>query len=51
MVDSERIKSAVVELLAAIGEDPNRSELAATPTKVAEDRKPLLKNWLGTIPP
>lgn len=36
MVDSERIKSAVVELLAAIGEDPTRSELAATPTKVAE---------------
>jgi GTP cyclohydrolase I len=26
----------VVELLAAIGEDPTRSELAATPTKVAE---------------
>jgi len=36
VVDSERIKSAVVELLAAIGEDPTRSELAATPTKVAE---------------
>lgn len=36
MVDSERIKSAVVELLAAIGEDPTRSELAATPEKVAQ---------------
>ncbi len=36
MVDSERIKSAVVELLAAIGEDPTRSELATTPEKVAQ---------------
>ncbi|MFM5904334.1 MAG: GTP cyclohydrolase I FolE [Microbacteriaceae bacterium] len=36
MVDSERVKAAVVELLAAIGENPNRSELLATPTKVAE---------------
>lgn len=32
----ERIKAAVVELLAAIGEDPNRSELLATPQKVAD---------------
>lgn len=32
----ERIKAAVVELLSAIGEDPNRSELLATPEKVAE---------------
>jgi GTP cyclohydrolase I len=36
VVDSERIKSAVVELLAAIGEDPTRSELATTPEKVAQ---------------
>ena len=36
MIDSERIKRAVVELISAIGEDPNRSELAATPQKVAE---------------
>jgi GTP cyclohydrolase I len=36
VVDTERIKSAVAELLTAIGEDPTRSELAATPTKVAE---------------
>ena len=36
MIDSERIKAAVVELISAIGEDPNRSELQATPTKVAE---------------
>ncbi len=36
MVDSARIEAAVTELLAAIGEDPNRAELAATPTKVAE---------------
>ena len=36
MIDTERIKAAVVELLSAIGEDPTRSELLATPTKVAE---------------
>ena len=36
MVDSERIKKAVVELISAIGEDPTRAELLATPTKVAE---------------
>jgi GTP cyclohydrolase I len=36
VIDSERIKAAVVELISAIGEDPNRSELQATPTKVAE---------------
>lgn len=36
MVDTERIKSAVAELLTAIGEDPTRSELTATPNKVAE---------------
>jgi len=36
MFDSERIKRAVVEIISAIGEDPTRQELAATPTKVAE---------------
>jgi GTP cyclohydrolase I len=36
MVDSERIKKAVVELLSAIGEDPNREELKATPQKFAD---------------
>lgn len=36
MFDAERVKSAVVELLSAIGEDPKRAELAATPEKVAE---------------
>lgn len=36
MIDSQRVKAAVVELLLAIGEDPNRSELLATPEKVAE---------------
>lgn len=35
MIDSERIKSAVTELLSAIGEDPTRAELLATPEKVA----------------
>lgn len=36
MFDSERVKRAVVELISAIGEDPTRSELAATPEKFAE---------------
>lgn len=36
MIDSARIQAAVVELLSAIGEDPNRGELQATPQKVAE---------------
>ena len=35
MIDSERIKRAVTELLSAIGEDPTRAELLATPEKVA----------------
>jgi GTP cyclohydrolase I len=35
LIDSERIKRAVTELLSAIGEDPNRAELLATPEKVA----------------
>lgn len=35
-MDAERIKKAVVELLSAIGEDPNREELLATPQKVAD---------------
>ena len=35
MIDSERIKRAVTELLSAIGEDPTRSELLATPEMVA----------------
>ncbi len=35
MVDVDRIKKAVTELLTAIGEDPNRLELKATPEKFA----------------
>lgn len=36
MFDAERVQKAVVELIAAIGEDPTRKELQATPKKVAE---------------
>ncbi|MEN9737531.1 MAG: hypothetical protein RJA26_764 [Actinomycetota bacterium] len=36
MIDGERIRAAVTELIAAIGEDPSRPELQATPAKVAE---------------
>lgn len=35
-MQADRIRKAVVELLIAIGEDPNRPELQATPEKVAE---------------
>lgn len=36
MIDSPRIEAAVVELLAAIGEDPTRPGLVDTPRRVAE---------------
>jgi len=36
MFDAERVKRAVVELISAIGEDPTRDELVATPDKFAE---------------
>jgi GTP cyclohydrolase I len=35
-VDTERIERAVVEILAAIGEDPNRDGLVRTPHRVAK---------------
>ncbi|HEX7834501.1 MAG TPA: GTP cyclohydrolase I [Pseudolysinimonas sp.] len=35
-IDSARIEAAVVELLSAIGDDPTRPGLAATPRRVAE---------------
>lgn len=35
-MQADRIRKAVVELLEAIGEDPTRKELKATPDKVAE---------------
>lgn len=35
MVDKERIKKAVAEILEAIGEDPNREGLLETPRRVA----------------
>ena len=36
MVDQQRIEAAVTELLNAIGENPQRDDLLATPKKVAE---------------
>ncbi|MFM6963825.1 MAG: GTP cyclohydrolase I FolE [Micrococcales bacterium] len=36
MVDRQRIRDAVAELLSAIGEDVNRADLASTPEKVAD---------------
>jgi GTP cyclohydrolase I len=35
-MQADRIRSAIVEILSAIGEDPNRAELLSTPAKVAE---------------
>ncbi|QWT25208.1 GTP cyclohydrolase I [Subtercola sp. PAMC28395] len=35
-MDSQRVESAVRELLLAIGEDPDRDELVSTPRRVAE---------------
>ena len=36
MFDAEKVKRAVVDLISAIGEDPTRDELKATPDKVAD---------------
>jgi len=35
-IDTGRVEAAVAEILAAIGEDPTRQGLAATPSRVAE---------------
>ncbi|MEI6590436.1 MAG: GTP cyclohydrolase I [Actinomycetes bacterium] len=43
MVDQKRVAAAVVELLAAIGEDPSREGLVETPHKVAESWAELFK--------
>jgi GTP cyclohydrolase I len=43
LVDLNRIKNAVTELLTAIGEDPNRLELQATPDKFAEAYQDFFK--------
>jgi GTP cyclohydrolase I len=43
MVDQQRVRAAVAELLAAIGEDVTREGLAATPQKVAESYAELFK--------
>jgi GTP cyclohydrolase IA len=43
LVDANRIRLAVKELLTAIGEDPKRSELLATPDKFAEAYQEFFK--------
>ena len=43
MFDRARVEAAVVELINAIGEDPNREELKATPQKVAEAYQEFFK--------
>ena len=42
-MQADRIRSAVRELLLAIGEDPDRPELASTPAKVAESYAAFFK--------
>jgi GTP cyclohydrolase I len=42
-MQADRIKAAVRELLLAIGEDPDRPELARTPDKVAESYQSFFK--------
>jgi GTP cyclohydrolase IA len=49
LVDIDRIKNAVTELLTAIGEDPTRSELLATPEKFAEAYQEFFKG-IGVDP-
>jgi GTP cyclohydrolase I len=43
LVDIDRIKKAVTELLTAIGEDPDRPELKATPEKFADAYQEFFK--------
>ena len=43
MFDRARVEAAVVELINAIGEDPSREELKATPQKVAEAYQEFFK--------
>ena len=43
MVDIDRIKNAVTELITAIGENPMRQELLATPEKFAEAYQEFFK--------
>jgi GTP cyclohydrolase I len=43
LVDINRIKNAVTELITAIGEDPKRPELLATPDKFAEAYQEFFK--------
>lgn len=56
--DKERVKALVFELLEAVGEDPSRSGLAQTPTRVAEMLEELLSgthqdggSFLGSVFP
>lgn len=49
MVDQQRIAAAVTELLTAIGENPQRDDLLATPKKVAEAYS-VFFNGIGVDP-
>lgn len=44
-VDQERIERAIREVLAAVGEDPNRDGLLDTPARVARSYRELLRGY------
>ena len=46
-MDQARIEAAVREILAAVGEDPNRDGLLDTPARVARSYGELLKGYQG----
>ena len=48
-MQTDRIKAAVIQLLEAIGEDPNRPALNTTPTKAAAAYTSLFRG-LGLAP-
>ena len=47
-IDQERIKSAVREILCAIGDDPDRAGLIETPKRVAKMYAEILEGMLYT---
>jgi len=51
MIDKERIKAAVRELLIGIGEDPDREGLLETPDRVARMCEEYLPDFIRTQSP
>jgi len=51
MIDKERIKAAVRELLIGIGEDPDREGLLETPDRVARMCEEIFADFIRTQSP